>query len=88
MRFPEGYNASVFAVAISNIGATSEMEIEAISAGRDAVALTLCETNSQTGDCIEAPDSGEMTISLASGGQRTFGDLSPAGYQVAIGQLV
>jgi subtilase family serine protease len=65
--------AGAFAVATINLGSTASITASAnTGAATLPVSITLCQTNSQTGQCL-APPSATVTTSIASNATPTFG---------------
>ncbi len=70
-KIPAG-GASAFAVASSNVGATSQIVVS-VDTGTASLPLTatLCQSNPSTGACLATP-SNSVTLSDASGAAPTF----------------
>ena len=71
VEIPSG-GASAFAVASSNVGATSQIVVS-VDTGAASLPLTatLCQSNPSTGACLATPSS-SVTVSDASGAAPTF----------------
>ena len=64
----------VFAVAVSNIGASATINVSAdTGSATPPITIALCETNPVTSACIDPPTTGVVTTSIVNGATPTFG---------------
>ena len=71
-------SAGAFSLATINIGASDTVSVEADTGNANLpVVLSLCETNSETGACLETPTA-SVDVDLPSGASPTFSVFSQA----------
>ena len=72
LRLPGAAGVGAFAVATDNVGTADDLTVTADLGGAALpVALSVCQTNSATGQCL-APAAAAITVSVAAGATPTF----------------
>lgn len=72
VHLPGPSGVSVFAVATSNVGASSAITVSADTGATSLpVTITICQSNPQTGQCLAAPTP-TVTLTMANGATPTF----------------
>ena len=75
--------ASAFSVATSNVGATGVITATPTTAGQTLpLALTICQTNSASGQCLAAPTA-SVSTAIPAGGTPTFAIFGTASGAIA-----
>ncbi len=64
-------NGAAFSVASINVGAAAQVTASPVALGAPLNALSICATNSVTGECLD-PAAGSVTLNLPQDGTSTF----------------
>jgi hypothetical protein len=83
LHIPGASGANAFAVATVNLGAASNITVTANTAGASLpLAISLCETNPTSGQCLQSPSS-SVTTGIATNATPTFAVFGQANGAIA-----